>query len=71
LLPIGGDCIASASLAKPNEEQQKRLPCNFARDQVALAPKAFGAVFSGEYDRAAMDALVDSALYNRRTPLWR
>jgi hypothetical protein len=34
LVPTGGDSMATGSVAKPNEKQRKRLPYNFARDDV-------------------------------------
>jgi len=34
LVTAGGDCRASAPLAKSNEDQPKRLPYDFARDDV-------------------------------------
>ena len=32
LVATGGNCMATGSVAKPNEKQPKRLPYNFARD---------------------------------------
>src|SRR5437667_4058121 len=37
LVTTGGDCMASASLAKANEKQPKRLPHNFARGDVGCS----------------------------------
>ena len=37
LVTTGGDCMATASLAKPNEEQPKRLPYHFALDDVGCS----------------------------------
>ena len=33
-MPTGGDCMATGSVAKPNEEQPKRLPYNLAGDDM-------------------------------------
>jgi hypothetical protein len=46
LVATGGDCKASASVAKPNEEKSKRLPHNFARNDDAVE----SAVLSGKSD---------------------
>jgi hypothetical protein len=46
LVATGGDCMATGSVAKPNEEQPKRLPYNFARNDEAVE----SAVLSGKSD---------------------
>ena len=37
LVPTGSDCMATGLVAKLNEEQPKRLPYNFARDDVGCS----------------------------------
>ena len=45
-MPTGGDCMAIGSVAKSNEEQPKRLPYNFTRNDDAVE----SAVLSGKSD---------------------
>ena len=37
LVTTGGDCMATAPLAKSNEDQPKRLPYDFPRDDVGYS----------------------------------
>jgi len=36
-MPTSGECMATGSVAKPNEEQPKRLPYTFARDDLGCS----------------------------------